>query len=227
MNNEKMSTSLNGGTIGTSVKRTSYGSVIDSILRNVQPDNFSERWLKKYKENNWLNIRRGLDKIILAKKYQIPTMYGILKINLIKRGGDILDYGIVSTRVITTVGAGFIIDGMQNIVEVENMKYHGIGEGNTAENVADTDLETELTTEYVADNTRATGTTAEGATGNIYSTVGTNEVDATVAIVEHGIFDNATVGSGVLFDRSVFAAINMISGDQLESTYEWTLATGG
>lgn len=222
-----MSTSLNGGTIGTSVKRTSYGSVIDSILRNVQPDNFSERWLKKYKENNWLNIRRGLDKIILAKKYQIPTMYGILKINLIKRGGDILDYGIVSTRVITTVGAGFIIDGMQNIVEVENMKYHGIGEGNTAENVADTDLETELTTEYVADNTRATGTTAEGATGNIYSTVGTNEVDATVAIVEHGIFDNATVGSGVLFDRSVFAAINMISGDQLESTYEWTLATGG
>jgi hypothetical protein len=120
-----------------------------------------------------------------------------------------------------------VIDAWQNTVELEIMKYHGIGTGTTAEAAADTTLVTETTTGLNPDSTRATGTTAEGASSNIFSTVGTNTVDASLAITEHGLFSQASTAGGTLFDRSVFSAINMVSADQLETTYQWTLNTGG
>lgn len=137
------------------------------------------------------------------------------------------DYGIVSRRVVTTVGVGYIVDAFQNLVELENMKYHGLGTGGTAEASGDTALVTELTTEYVG-NTRATGTTTEGASANIYRTVGTVTLDSgTPAVTEHGVFSAAS--AGVLLDRSVFSAINLVgaSGDALQSTYSLTLSAGG
>lgn len=136
------------------------------------------------------------------------------------------DYGLASLYVVTTVGAGYIVDAFQNSVEMEDMKYHGIGTGSNAAVVGDTDIETELTTEYSTDNTRATGSTTEnGAT--VYQTVGTNSVDSAVGIEEHGILSSATVGSGVLLDRHVFAVINLGNGDSLQSTYDFTVNTGG
>lgn len=218
------------GKVDSQVFRTSHGDVIDSIIYNSHPDHvkgIGNMWLRRYKEINWANICRGLDKIILAHKAGIPTFYGLLYAKLIKSDGDVLDYGIVSTRVITTVGAGFIVDAFQNIVEVENMKFHGIGTNAAAEAAGDTALGAELTTQLNPDNTRATGTTTEGASGNIYRTVGTNVVDAGVTITEHGIFSSATVAAGVLLDRSVFGGIAMVSTDSLQTTYELTVATGG
>lgn len=139
---------------------------------------------------------------------------------------EIVPLGIASLRVVTDDGVDYIVDAFQNSVELEDMKYHGIGETNTAEDQTDSDLVAELTTEYSSDNTRATGTTTEGGSTNIYETVATNTVDATVAIVEHGLFNNATVGSGVLFDRSVFTVVNMSSGESLQSTYDGTFSAG-
>ena len=139
-----------------------------------------------------------------------------------------LPLGLASTRVVTTVGVNFIVDAFQNIVEVENLKYHGIGTGSTAEAVGDTALVTELTTEYNPNSTRATGTTTEGASANIYRTVGTNTLDGTpgAALREHGIFDQASTAGGTLLDRTVFAAITLSSGDGLSSTYDLTLTAG-
>lgn len=146
-------------------------------------------------------------------------------------GPAIEDHGMVGYRVVTTVGAGFIVDALQNILEAETMKFHGIGTGSGAEAIGDTTLGTELTTEYSPNSTRATGTLTEGATGNIFRTVATNTLDATPGgnIQEHGLFSNATVGSGVLFDRTKFASggYALVSGDGLETPYEWTMAIGG
>lgn len=136
------------------------------------------------------------------------------------------DYGIVSRRVVTNNGVGFIVDACQNLTEVENLKFHGIGTGVAAEAAADSALGTELTTQYNPDNTRATGTTTESAQ-NIYQTVGTNTLDSgTPAVTEHGVFSAATAGT--LFDRSVFSAINLngANGDALQSTYSLTLTAG-
>lgn len=138
-------------------------------------------------------------------------------------------YGIVSRKVVTDTGVGFIVDAFQNSVELENMKFHGLGTGSSAEAANETALVTELTTEYTG-NVRATGTTAEGATANIYRTVGTNTLDSgTPALREHGVLSQAATGGGVLLDRSLFAAINLdgTAGDGLQSTYELTLASGG
>lgn len=186
-----------------------------------------DMWQRRYRQMNWRHVAKGLEQAQIAVKFGIPTFVGTWQAKLIRRDGDVLDYGLLSTRVITTTGAGFLVDALQGIVEPEIMKYHGIGEDNTAEAAGDTALIAELTTEYTTNSTRATGTLAEGASGNIFRTVGTNPVDASVAIVEAGIFSDAAVASGVLLDRSIFGAVNMVSGDSLQTTYELTVATGG
>lgn len=137
------------------------------------------------------------------------------------------DHGIVSRRVVTTAGVGYIVDAFQNIVELELMKFHGIGTGSTAEASADTALVTELTTEYNPNSTRATGTTAE-TSANIFSTVATNTLDSgTPVLREHGVFSASS--AGVLLDRSVFAAITLDGtvGDSLQTSYTLTLSAGG
>jgi hypothetical protein len=158
------------------------------------------------------------------------TSAGIIESQLALRhfGADgklLNDYGVVCRKVVTTAGVGFIVDAFQNSVELEIMRYHGIGTDNTAEAVGDTDINTELTTQYSTDNTRATGSQTENG-ANVFRTVGTNQVDASVSIVEHGILSNATVGSGILLDRSVFSTISLTSGESLESTYDFTVTAG-
>lgn len=139
------------------------------------------------------------------------------------------DYGVVSRKVVTDTGVGFIVDAFQNSVEMENMKFHGIGTGGTAEAASQTALVTELTTEYNPNSTRATGTTTEAA-ANIYQTVATNTIDSgTPAITEHGIFTQAATGGGVMLDRSLFSAINLVgaNGDGLQTDYRFTITSGG
>jgi len=137
------------------------------------------------------------------------------------------DYGEVGHKVVTTAGVNFIVDAFQNTTELETFKYHGLGTGSTAEAIGDTALVTELTTEYTG-NVRATGTTAEGASANIYSTVATNTLDSgTPALREHGVFSASSAGT--LLDRTVFASITLdgTAGDGLQSTYQLTCSAGG
>lgn len=135
--------------------------------------------------------------------------------------------GLAGLKSVTDVGVGFIVDAFQNSVEVENMKYHGIGTGTTAESAAQTALVTELTTEYNPDSTRATGSLTEGASANIFRTVGTNTLDGTpgAALREHAIFSASS--AGVMLDRTLYAAITLSSGDGLQSTYDLTFPSNG
>lgn len=174
---------------------------------------------------NLPNLLRGVRRVLAARGLRLPTFYGSLYLTHI-RADEMLDLGLASMRVVTTAGVGYIVDAFQNSVEAENMKYHGLGTGTNNEASADTALQTELTTEYGTDNTRPTGTTTEGASANIYRTVATNTLDASAAVTEHGIFSQAANSGGVLLDRSKFAAVNLVSGDGLQSTYDLTLPAG-
>lgn len=169
--------------------------------------------------------QRGLPEIKFAEKHGIATAYGALLLAPV-RGGVKVEYGLASLRVVTDAGVAFIVDAFQNLTELENMKYHGLGSGGTAEAASQTALVTEFTTQYNPDNTRATGTTTEAA-ANIYQTVATNNFDATVAVTEHGIFSQAATGGGTLLDRSLFSTINLASGDGLQSDYRLTFTSGG
>lgn len=218
---------------------SSEGNLSFRVIRKVEPKGFFETLregfpqkglpeeVNSWRRENLTNLLRGAKTIALARMLKLPHFYGMLHVAPIYQGKEWLPFGLASFRVVTTVGAGFIVDAWQNTVELETMKYHALGTGSTAEAVGETALVTELTTEYNPDNTRATGSLTEGATANIFKTVGTNVFDATVLLREHGIMSQAATGGGVLFDRSLFALITLGSGDSFETTYEWTMATGG
>ncbi len=133
--------------------------------------------------------------------------------------GSWTDVGLLSERVVTDAWVALLVDDLQASQAAQHtMKYHANGTGVGAEAASDTALGTET-------DTRATGTQTEGATANIYKSVGTISQTATRAITEHGLLSASSAGT--LMDRSVFSAINVDNGDSIEFTYELTCTAGG
>lgn len=219
----------------------------DEILKFGTPRPGLPDDVNAWRLKNGANLWRGFRKVMTARALHTAHFYGQLSLMVarckcgdpdrhIKRaleGGDPrcpeaewTDLGLASLRVVTTAGVNFIVDAFQNIVELEILKFHGIGTGAVAEAVGDTALGTELTTQYNPDNTRATGSLTEGGSANVYRTVGTNTVDAAAAITEHGILSQAATGGGTLLDRSVFSVVNLANGDSLQTTYDLTVSAG-
>ena len=145
----------------------------------------------------------------------------------IKASGERVNLGLIATRLITDTGVGFLVDDWDNNgTDLTTMNFHGCGTGTNAENQTDSALQTESTTALNPDNTRATGTRSQPA-ANQYRSVGTLTFDASAAITEHGLLSSATVAAGVLWDRSQFSAINVVSGDSIQFTYTCTVSAGG
>lgn len=150
----------------------------------------------------------------------IPTMTAELRARLIRANGEVIDYGVLGYRVVTTAFVQFLVDQLQTETSVfGDFKYHDSGVGTTAESAANTTMET------TDGESRATGTQTEGASANIYRSVGTITYTTTKAITEHGLFNDTTTGT--LMDRTVFSAINVGNGDSIAFTYEYTANSGG
>lgn len=145
------------------------------------------------------------------------TPVGRLFAARIRPDGSAEDLGLICTKVVTTAGVNFIVDAFQGTADLTTMKYHASGTGTTAEASSQTALVTEVAT-------RTSGTTTEGASANIYRTVGTISYASTLAITEHGVFSASSTGT--MLDRSVFTAINVVNGDSIQFTYELTLPAG-
>lgn len=178
-----------------------------------------------WRTRNFRNLVRGARRVLAARTLRLSNFYGTLYLDHIHSDGEVLELGLASMRVVTNAGVGFIVDAFQNLVELENMKFHGIGTGTNAEAVGDTALQTESTTALNPDSTRATGTLTE-TSSNVFRTVGTLTADATIACTEHGLFTQAATGGGTLLDRSVFSVVNLANGDSLQSTYDFTITAG-
>lgn len=146
---------------------------------------------------------------------------------VLRANGEIEHLGLLSTKVITDAGVAFLVDDWDaNGQDISTMNFHGCGTGAVAEAAGDTALGAESTTILNPDSTRATGTRSQPA-ANQYRTVGTLTFDGSGAITEHGILSQAATGGGSLWDRSVFAAINVASGDSIQFTYTCTVSSGG
>lgn len=159
----------------------------------------------------------------LGKLFGLVYMESSLSARAFHPDGTVIDYGIVSRRVVTTAGVNFLVDAFQNIVEIELMKFHASGTSATAEAVGDTALIAEATT--ITD--RATGSQTEGASANIYKTVGTQSYTGSGTIQEHGIFSVVTESTGVLWDRSLTGGQAVVAGSAIEWTYSLTVTAGG
>lgn len=188
--------------------------------------------VNRFRKANAPHLGRGVRRFVparfVARRLGLPYMWSQLWLRKIAADGQTFDYGLAGLRVVTDAGVAAIVDGFQNTVEIETFNYHGFGTGSTAEAAGDTALVTELTTQYTVDNTRPTGTQGEGATANIYQTVGTLTVDSggPLSMREHGIFTQAATGGGTLLDRTVYALITLETNDSLEATYEITFTAG-
>lgn len=154
----------------------------------------------------------------LYQKVRERYFFGLLSRPVVRRRKD---------HLVTTAFAAFV--AAQLITETSvfgDFKYHHSGEGVGAENVADTALGTPR------ENARDVGTQVQGASAVGYKSIATTTYTGTYAITEHGLFSTAGAGGppvvgGTLMDRSVFAAINVVATNQIEWTYELTVAAGG
>jgi len=186
--------------------------------------------------NDWRsdNIKRpefkaGVKQAIAARRfgelYGLAHVEGALFGKVITADGRVFNLGLMGLNIVTTAGVTFIADSFRGTVEPETMKYHGLGTGATAEVIGNTALGTELTTQYNPDNTRATGTLAGSA--GVFTTVGTNTVDAAASPTEWGLLSQAATGGGTLMDRETFTAVALANGDSLQTTYNLTFTAGG
>lgn len=105
-------------------------------------------------------------------------------------------------------------------------KYHHSGTGSNAENATDEALQTPV------EDARDVGSHEEGANAKEYKSIATTTYTGTHTLREHGIFKTAGAGGppvvgGVLMDRTVFAAIGVVSGNQVEWTFTIAFTSGG
>lgn len=200
---------------------------VREILRHGFPRRGLAPGVAAWRSRNLPNLWRGAWRVLVARCFGVPTHYGVVWAQITRGDGRVEQLGLVSMRLVTDTGVGYIVDAFQNIVELENMKFHGFGTGTGTEAAADAALGTELTTQYAVDNTRPTGSQTE-TSANIYRTVGTLSPDSggTIAVTEHGVFSASS--AGVLLDRSKFSAMNLVAGsDSLQVTYDFTITSGG
>ena len=139
-----------------------------------------------------------------------------------ERGGVVVDLGLVAVNEVTTAGAGALVDAFQSTgVVMCDFYFHGQGTSTGTEGSTETALGAEV-------ETRTSGTRVE-TSAVVFKTIATKTFTTTGghAITEHGIFNALTTGTGTLWDRSKFAAINVSTGDSIEFTYELTVTAGG
>ncbi len=126
--------------------------------------------------------------------------------------------GIVTTAGVNYMASDFASGGVTPTIS--GFKFHASGVGTTAAAVTDTAIQTDPTPAPA----RVSGT-ASNPTANQYRSVATVAYTGTNAITEWGLFSASTAGT--LWDRRVFAAINVVSGDSIQFTYTLTVNNGG
>jgi hypothetical protein len=178
-----------------------------------------------WKISNFPHWFRGAWRLALmfaaSKISQLPFYYGKLEMALVRADGSRVNFGTVSYRVVTSAFVNAAAANMVNNATspvIDAYDYHASGTGTTAEASGDTAL---VTDSGVA---RVSGTPSN-PTSNQYRTVATQTYSSTLAITEHGVFSASSAGT--LLDRSVFSAVNVVSGDSIQFTYTLTLTAGG
>ncbi len=175
-------------------------------------------WLKSKSPSEAFKIRDFLMKNM--GQFGIATFTASLSARVFRKGGSMEDLGIVSIHAVTDAFVAQLVDTLQSSeATFSNYKYHDSGTGDTAEDAGDTTLETPC------GEARDVGSQIEGATTNIYKSVGTSTYAGTFAITEHAVF-NASA-NGTMLDRSVITVVNVETGDRIEWTYQLTCTAGG
>jgi len=117
---------------------------------------------------------------------------------------------------LTTAGREWVIDKLQSVAPNSNapMGWIAWGTGTNAENVADTQLQTE------ASEARAVATLSQ-PTATTDRAVATITATGSKTVTELGRFNQLAVG-GVMQQRHVFTGIPVVLNDQIQGTLDLT-----
>lgn len=131
---------------------------------------------------------------------------------------------------ITNAGLNYLAQNFTGETDdVSLFKYHDSGTGTTAAAQTDSALQTQAgpTTRATATNTQTQSSSGTGSgTPAILSSVATINYSSTLAITEWGLFNQSAQG-GTMWDHRVFSALNVVSGDSIQFTYNLSLPGGG
>lgn len=134
--------------------------------------------------------------------------------------GELFETYELGSGLVTTAGVNYMAADMNDgASDISAFDHHGVGIGTTAAATGDTALEN-----VTGVPARVAGTPSN-PTSNQYRSVATVSFTSTLAITEWGLFSASTAGT--LWDRRVFAAINVVNGDSIQFTYTLTINAGG
>ncbi|HXK36140.1 MAG TPA: hypothetical protein VJ553_00985 [Candidatus Paceibacterota bacterium] len=145
------------------------------------------------------------------------AMKGMLSAKVLRKDGSTEDLGVICKEKVTQAFAAYLVNALvsgSGTYPMDVFIYHDCGTGTTAE----ANTQTALVTPYGGARTAGTKVVASAY---VYRSVGTISFSGTFAITEHGLFSAAAAGT--MMDRSLFAAINVVSGDGIQFTYELTV----
>jgi len=118
---------------------------------------------------------------------------------------------------VTTAGVNYIAT-YSGSYAINTFTYSDCGTGTTAASISQTALVTPW------GGARVNGTQSNPTAGT-YQSVATIAFTGSFAIAEYGLFSAST--SGTMWDRRVFTAINVNSGDSIQFTYAVVINAGG
>lgn len=137
------------------------------------------------------------------------------------RNGKVLCEFDLGSGVVTTAGVVYMAADMAGgASDINAFAYHHSGIGTVAAAVGDTGLGN-----VTGVPARVLGTNSTPGSTNVFRSVATIAYTSALAITEWGLFSASTAGT--MWDRKVFAAINVVSGDSIQFTYDLTITAGG
>jgi len=136
----------------------------------------------------------------------------LLKVNH-KRGGKIIDSRDLGSGLVTTAGVNALAQNTHNLYD---FTYHDSGTGTTVPIISDTTLTIPSGLARVA----STQTSAN----NIYTSTATITYTSPFTIVEWGLFSASS--AGVMLDHRTFTAFTILTNDELEFVYSFTIFAG-
>lgn len=146
---------------------------------------------------------------------------GVFVLTLRGPDGNIKDVR-VAHNLVTNAGFAGIASRINGSGAEAAATYLAVGTGTTAAAAGNTTLETEITDSGLSRANATASRTTTTQTNDTATLVHTFSVTGTKAVTEAGVLNAAS--SGVLFARSVFAAVNVANGDTLQVTYDIAVA---
>lgn len=183
----------------------SFGNAVMRLARTIATEPIAKvtdragKVTASHVKAGWLNY-------VAAYGVQIPLITGHYT------------YSMRGANLVTTAGKAGVAGRIGASGSPAAFTYIAIGIGTTAANVADTTLESEITTNGGQRAAASVSLVTTDTTNDTARAVVTFTFTGSFAVTEAGLLNASS--SGTLLNRQVFSAVNVVSGDTLQVTID-------